>query len=92
MLMLGAGVATADTHTGYVLTITCGSTTTTVVSPTSPAAASQDISSTDVIILAYGALYAPNSFPAGKVELCDIVNLTTGSSYSDLPFLVTGAP
>jgi hypothetical protein len=92
MLVMGMGVASADTHTGYTLTITCGSTTTTVVSPTGPAAASQDVSSTGVVILAYGALYAPDRFPAGKVVLCDIYNQTTGNSYEDLPFLVTGAP
>ena len=91
-LLVGAGVATADTHTGYVLTVTCGSTTTTVVSPTGPAAASQDVSSTGVIILAYGASYASSSFPAGKVVYCDLTNLTTGNSYQDVPFLIQGAP
>jgi hypothetical protein len=91
-LVMGAGVASADTHTGYVLTVTCGTTTTTVVSPTDPAAASQDVSSTGVIILAYGAIYASSSFPAGKVEYCDLTNLTTGNSYQDVPFLIQGAP
>jgi hypothetical protein len=92
LLVMSAGVASADTHTGYVLTITCGSTTTTVVSPTGPAAASQDVSGTEVVILAVGALYAPERFPAGKIVLCDIYNQTTGNSYDDLPFLVKGAP
>lgn len=92
MPVIGTGVASADTHTGYVLTVTCGTTTTTVVSPTGPAAASQDVSSTGVIILAYGAIYASNSFPAGKVEYCDLHNLTTGNSYTDVPFLIQGAP
>jgi hypothetical protein len=91
-MLTSAGVASADTHTGYVLTITCGGETTTVVSPTSPAAASQDVASTRVIVLAYGALFAPESFPAGKVVLCDLSNLTTGNSFKDVPFLVTGAP
>jgi hypothetical protein len=92
ILVVGAGAASADTHTGYVLTVTCGSITTTVVSPTGPAAASQDVSSTGVIILAYGAFHASSSFPAGKVEYCDLVNLTTGNSYQDVPFLIQGAP
>jgi hypothetical protein len=92
ILVVGAGAASADTHTGYVLTVTCGSITTTVVSPTGPAAASQDVSSTGVIILAYGAIYASSSFPAGKVEYCDLVNLTTGNSFQDVPFLIQGAP
>jgi hypothetical protein len=90
--VMGTGAASADTHTGFVLTITCGTTTTTVVSPTSPAAASQDVASTGVIVLAYGALFAPDRFPAGKVVLCDIFNQTTGNSFEDLPFLVPGAP
>jgi len=92
MLLVGAGVASADTHTGFVLTVTCGGTTTTVVSPTGPAAASQDVSSTGVIILAYGAIFASSSFPAGKVVYCDLVNLTTGHSFQDVPFLIQGAP
>jgi hypothetical protein len=92
VLVMGAGVASADTHTGFVLTVTCGSTTTTVVSPTGPAAASQDVSSTGVIILAYGAIFAPSSFPSGKVVFCDLVNLTTGNSFQDVPFLIQGAP
>jgi len=91
-LMIGAGVASADTHTGFVLTVTCGSTTTTVVSPTDPAAASQDVSSTGVIVLAYGAIFASSNFPAGKVEYCDLVNLTTGHSFTNVPFLIQGAP
>ena len=91
-LAMGAGLASADTHTGYVLTVTCGSTTTTVVSPKGPAAASQDVSSTGVIILAYGAIHASSVFPAGKVEYCDLVNLTTGNSFQDVPFLIQGAP
>lgn len=90
-LALGAGGASADTHTGYVLTVTCGSTTTTVVSPTDPAAASQDVSSTGVYILAYGAIYASSRFPASKVQYCDLSNLTTGNSYTDVPFLIQGA-
>jgi hypothetical protein len=92
VLVMGAGIASADTHTGFVLTVTCGSTTTTVVSPTDPAAASQDVSSTGVIILAYGAIHAPSSFPSGKVVFCDLVNLTTGHSFQGVPFLIQGAP
>jgi hypothetical protein len=92
-LVVGAGAASADTHTGFVLTVTCGSNPPiTVVSPTGPAAASQDVSSTGVIILAYGAIFAPSSFPSGKVVLCDLVNLTTGNSFKDVPFLIQGAP
>jgi hypothetical protein len=91
-LVVGAGAASADTHTGFVFTVTCGSITTTIVSPTGPAAAGQDVSSTGVIILAYGAIFAPSSFPAGKVVFCDLVNLTTGDSFEDLPFLIKGAP
>jgi hypothetical protein len=92
MLIAGVGGASADTSTGFVLLITCGSETTTVVSPTSPAAVGQDIESTDVVVLAVGALFAPEHFPAGKVVLCDLENLTTGSKFEDLPFLLTGAP
>jgi hypothetical protein len=88
VLVLGAGVASADTHTGFVLTVTCGRTTTTVVSPTDPAAASQDISSTGVFILAYGAIFASSHFPADKVQYCDLENLTTGHSFKDVPFLI----
>ena len=91
-MLTGAGVASADTSTGYVGEIICGNETTRVVTPTGPAAASQDVSSTRTIVLAYGALFAPERFPAGKVVLCDFVNLTTGNSFEDLPFLVTGAP
>jgi hypothetical protein len=91
-LVVGAGAASADTHTGFVLTVDCGGIKTTVVSPTGPAAASQDVSSTGVIILAYGAIHASSSFPAGKVVFCDLVNETTGSSFKDVPFLIQGAP
>jgi hypothetical protein len=88
VLVMGAGVASADTHTGFVLTITCGSTTTTIVSPTDPAAAGQVVSGTGVFILAYGAIHASSSFPSGKVQYCDLVNLTTGNSFEDVPFLI----
>jgi hypothetical protein len=88
MLVLGAGVASADTHTGFVLTVTCGSTTTTVVSPTDPAAASQDIASSGVFVLAYGAIFASSHFPPAKVQYCDLVNLTTGHSFTNVPFLI----
>lgn len=91
-LVVGTAGASADTSTGFVLRITCGSETATIVSPTSPAAVGQDISSTRVFVLAVGALFAPERFPAGKVMLCDLENLTTGSSFEDLPFLVRGAP
>ena len=91
-LIIGAGVASADTKTGFVLEITCGSETTTIVSPTGPAAVGQDIESTQVFVLAYGALFATEAFPEGKVVLCDLKNLTTGSSFEDLPFLLEGAP
>lgn len=91
-LLASAGGAAADTHTGYVLQITCDGQTTTVVSPTSPAAAAQDQSSTAVYVLAVGALLAPDHFPAGKVVLCDLDNLTTGNTFTGLPFLLRGAP
>jgi hypothetical protein len=91
-LIVGTAGASADTTTGFVLRITCGSETATIVSPTSPAAVGQDVSSTRVFVLAVGALSAPDRFPAGRVMLCDLENLTTGSSFEDLPFLVTGAP
>jgi hypothetical protein len=91
-LVAGAAGASADTSTGFVLEVTCDSETTTIVSPTSPAAVGQDISSTSVFVLAVGALFAPERFPEGKVVLCDLENLTTGSSFEDLPFLVRGAP
>ena|SRR5918996_215866 len=91
-LVAGAGGASADTSTGFVIEITCGSETTTTVSPTSPAAVAQDISSTRVFVLAVGALFAPERFPEGKVVICDLTNLTTGDSFEDLPFLVRGAP
>jgi hypothetical protein len=91
-LLASAGGASADTHTGYVLQITCDGQTTTIVSPTGPAAAGQDTSSTAVYVLAVGAFFAPDHSPAGKVVLCDLDNLTTGNSYTGLPFLVPGAP
>jgi hypothetical protein len=92
LLLAGAEGAVADTHTGYVVEITCNGVTTTYVTPTSPAAAAQDVSSTAVAVLSYGAYLVPDHFPAGKVVYCDLDNLTTGSSYTDLPFLVVGAP
>jgi hypothetical protein len=88
VLVLGAGVASADTHTGFVLTVTCGSTTTTVVSPTGPAAASQNVSSTGVFILAYGAIFASSHYPADKVQYCDLYNVTTDHFFPDVPFLI----
>jgi hypothetical protein len=91
-LVVAPAGASADTSTGFVLRITCGSETATIVSPTGPAAVGQDTSSTGVFVLAVGALFAPERFPAGKVMLCDLENLTTGSSFEDLPFLITGAP
>jgi hypothetical protein len=87
-LLVGAGVASADTNTGFVLEVICPSGTTTVVSPTDPAAASQDVSSTGVFILAYGAIFASSNFPSSKVQYCDLVNLTTGHSFQDVPFLI----
>jgi hypothetical protein len=43
-------------------------------------------------VLAVGAYLRPDQFPDGKVMLCDLHNLTTGSVYTGLPFLVRGAP
>ena len=91
-MLVGASGASADTRTGFVLRITCGSETTTIVSPTSAAAVGQDVESTRVFVLAVGALLAPERFPEGKVVLCDLENLTTGNTYEDLPFLIKGAP
>jgi hypothetical protein len=88
----GVGGASADTHTGYTIELTCGSTTITTVSPTSPAAAAQDINGTTVYVLAVGAYLRPDRFPAGKVVLCDLYNVTTGSVFPALPFLLRGAP
>jgi hypothetical protein len=90
--LMGAATASADTSTGFVLEITCGSETTTIVSPTGPAAVGQDVASTRVFVLAVGAFNAPERFPVGKVMLCDLKNLTTGNSFEDLPFLIKGAP
>ena len=93
MAVIGTGVAAADTHTGYQAIITCDGTPIDVVTPTSPAAASQDTASTRVIVFAVGAYLAPDHFPAGKVQYCDFYNVTTGSSFPDpFPFLVRGRP
>jgi hypothetical protein len=90
--LAGAGVASADTHTGDQFKITCDGTVYYAVSPTSPAAVAQDVSSTQVFVLAYGALFAPNSFPAGKTQPCDLVNLTENIDFGVFPFLIQGAP
>jgi hypothetical protein len=90
--LLGTGIAAADTHTGFVATLTCGSTVYNVVSPTSPAAAIQDVSSTRTLVFAAGAFFAPAHFPGGKVQFCDWHNLTTGTIVLDMPILVRGAP
>jgi hypothetical protein len=92
-LLVGAAGASADTRTGFEFRITCGSETAIIVSPTFPAAAGQDTSSTRVFVLAVGAFFAPERFPAGKVMLCDLENLTTEDPpIEDLPFLIRGAP
>ncbi len=90
--LIGASGASADPTEGFVIRITCGSETTTTVSPTIPAAVAHDPESTQVFVLAVGALFAPERFPEGKVVLCDLENLTTGNTFEDLPFLVRGAP
>jgi hypothetical protein len=92
MALVSTGVAAADTHTGYQAVITCDGTATNVVTPTSPAAATQDTSSTGVMIFAVGAYLVPDHFPAGKVQYCDFDNLTSGNSFTDFPFLVRGRP
>ncbi len=92
LLLVAAPAAMADTHTGYVVEVTCNGVTTTYVTPTSPAAAAQDVSSARVAVFSYGAYLVPDHFPAGKVVYCDLNNLTTGNSYTGLPFLVVGAP
>jgi hypothetical protein len=92
LLLTSVGSAAADTHTGYVVTITCNGVTTTYVTPTSPAAAAQDVSSTAVAVLSYGAYLVPAHFPAGKVVYCDLYNVTTDDSFTGLPFLVKGKP
>ena len=76
---VGTTGAFADTHTGYHAEIICDSGTTTVVTPTSPAAASQDVSSTNTIVFAVGAFLQPDRFPAGKVVYRDFNNLATGN-------------
>ena len=90
--LVGAPGASADPTKGFVIRITCGSETTTTVSPTIPAAVAHDPASTQVFVLAVGAFFAPERFPEGKVVLCDLENLTTGNTFEDLPFLVRGAP
>jgi hypothetical protein len=92
ILVTGVAGASADTHTGFTIELTCGSTPATIVSPTNLAAAGQDINGTGVYVLAVGAYLRPNQFPAGKVMVCDLHNLTTGGTFTDLPFLVRGAP
>lgn len=93
MAVCGTGVAAADTHTGYQAIITCDGTPIDVVTPTSPAAASQDTASTRTIVFAVGAALAPDHFPAGKVQYCDFYNVTTGYHPTDpFPFLVRGRP
>ena len=89
----GTRVAGADTHTGFEFTIDChDGDIRHLVSPTGPAAAAQDTSSTRVYVLAYAAFFAPDHIPAGKVVFCDLTNLTTESFFPDLPFLVKRAP
>jgi hypothetical protein len=91
--MMGSGVAGADTHTGFEFTIDChDGDIRHLVSPTGAAAAAQDTSSRQVYVLAYAEFFAPDHFPAGKVVLCDLTNLTEGSFFPDLPFLVKVAP
>jgi hypothetical protein len=93
VLVMGAGVASADTHTGFVFKITCdGGPTITIVSPTNLAAAGQAVSSTQVFVLAYGAISASSHFPEGKVQYCDLENVETGDIFQDLPFIVQGPP
>jgi hypothetical protein len=93
VLVMGAGVASADTHTGFEFRITCdGGPATTIVSPTNLAAAGQDVSSTQVFVLAYGAIFASSHFPAGKVQYCDLENVATGEIFEDLPFLILQGP
>ena len=91
-LVAGVGGASADPTKGFVIRITCGSETTTTVSPTIPAAVAHDPESTQVFVLAVGEFFAPERFPEGKVVLCDLENLTTGNTFEDLPFLIKGAP
>lgn len=92
-LTLGAATASADPKTGFVLEVTCGSETTTIISPSAPAAVGHDIESTDVFVVAVAAIEAPaGRFPVGKVMLCDFKDLTTGGTREDVPFLVRGAP
>jgi hypothetical protein len=92
-LILGAATASADPKTGFVLEVTCGSETATIISPSGPAAVGHDIESTEVFVVAVAAIEAPaGRFPVGKVMLCDFKDLTTGTRREDVPFLVTGAP
>jgi hypothetical protein len=92
VMLIGASGASADPKNGFVIRITCGSETTTTVSPTIPAAVAHDPASTRVFVLAVGEFFAPEQFPEGKVVLCDLENLTTGDTFEDLPFLIKGAP
>jgi hypothetical protein len=92
VVLVGSSAASADPSKGFVIRITCGSETTTTISPTIPAAVAHDPESTRVFVLAVGAFFAPERFPEGKVVICDLKNLTTGGTFEDLPFLVRGAP
>ena len=94
--LAGAGAASADTHTGDVFTLTCGSTVYTAVSPTGKAASLQVVGSTEVFVAVIPVIGAKGNaadhFPAGKVQICSLVNLTTGHNIGPLAFLVEGAP
>jgi hypothetical protein len=94
--LAGAGTASADTHTGYVFTITCGTTVYTAVSPTNTAASLQVVDSTEVFVAVIPVVAAKGNaadhFPAGKIQYCGLVNLTTGHNIGQVPFLVKGAP
>jgi hypothetical protein len=92
VMLIGVSGASADPTKGFVIRITCGSETTTTVSPTIPAAVAHDPESTQVFVLAVGEFFAPERFPEGKVVLCDLENLTTGNTFEDLPFMIKGAP
>jgi hypothetical protein len=83
----GAGAASADTHTGFQLVLHCGATTYTVVTPTGPAAASQDIDTTKVLVLSYADLVSSSgNLPENQLMTCTFTS-PSGTTYT-LSFLI----
>ena len=87
-LVVGVGAVRADTHTGFQLVLDCGDQGVfTVVTPTSPAAATQDVSSTGVLVAAVGNIVsASRAVPENRVMTCTFV-ASTGDTLT-FPFLI----